>query len=35
MLVQAFVGEVLLEIEGDRLSQLISKTLEERFGWEN
>jgi Fe-S cluster assembly protein SufD len=35
MLVQAFVGEVLSEIEGDRLNQLISKTLGERFGWEN
>ena len=34
MLVQAFVGEVLAEIEGDRLNELISKTLTERFGWD-
>lgn len=34
LLVQAFVGEVLEEVEGERLNDLISKTLQERFGWE-
>lgn len=33
LLVQAFVGEVLSEIEGEKLNLLVSKTLEERFGW--
>jgi len=33
LLVQAFVGEVISEIEGDKLNALISKTLTDRFGW--
>ena len=34
LLVQAFVGEVLEEVEGERLNDLISKTLKDRFGWD-
>ena len=34
LLVQAFVGEVISEIEGEKLNALVSKTLSDRFGWE-
>jgi len=33
LLVQAFVGEVISEIEGEKLNALVSKTLSDRFGW--
>jgi len=34
LLVQAFVDEVISEIEGEKLNTLVSKTLSDRFGWE-
>jgi Fe-S cluster assembly protein SufD len=34
ILVQAFVSEVLEEVEGEKLNSLIESVLTERFGWE-
>ncbi|HHB52121.1 MAG TPA: Fe-S cluster assembly protein SufD [Saprospiraceae bacterium] len=34
LLVQAFVGDVLTQIENDKLNTLIYSVLKERFGWE-